>query len=373
MVAAVALLAAAALALTSCTAPTPAGSPAPASTDGGVAPAEAPEGVESTARPAAAVTSTHAPTQALTHVVMMLDWVPNTNHTGIFVAQAEGYFQDEGLDVEIIQPGEVFAEQAVVGGVADFGIGFQEQVTMARSEGVPLVSIAAILQHNSSGFAALEEHDATRPAAWEGLTYGSYGGPFEQPTLEALMECDGGDYEQLKTVEIGLADPLALLTEGQIDLAWIFIGWQGVQARLEGVALDVVMMEDWFDCVPDYYTPVIVASERAIEARPELVRSFLRAVSRGYELAIEDPEAGATILLEQVPELDESLVRESQAWLSPRYRADAPRWGQQELAVWAAYSEWMAEQGIINEPIEVGAAFTNEYLPPAAAERAAGS
>src|SRR3990172_13262201 len=87
-------------------------------------------------------------------VTLMLDWVPNTNHTGLFVAEHQGYFAQEGLRVRIVQPGEVFAEQAVAGGAADFGVSFQEQVTLARADGVPLVSIAAVLQHNTSAFAA---------------------------------------------------------------------------------------------------------------------------------------------------------------------------------------------------------------------------
>jgi ABC-type nitrate/sulfonate/bicarbonate transport system substrate-binding protein len=95
-----------------------------------------------------------APESTLRPVTLMLDWVPNTNHTGLFVADHEGYFAGEGLQVQIIQPGEVYAEQAVAGGAADFGVSFQEQVTLARGDDVPIVSIAAILQHNTSGFAA---------------------------------------------------------------------------------------------------------------------------------------------------------------------------------------------------------------------------
>ncbi|MEK6587998.1 MAG: ABC transporter substrate-binding protein, partial [Chloroflexota bacterium] len=119
-----------------------------------------------------------AATDDLSQVTLMLDWVPNTNHSGIFVAQEMGYFDEVGLQVQVIQPGEVFAEQAVVGGAADFGVSFQEQITLARADGQPLVSIGAILQHNSSGFAARSELDATSPADWEGLRYGSFGSPF---------------------------------------------------------------------------------------------------------------------------------------------------------------------------------------------------
>ena len=298
--------------------------------------------------------------EKLTPVTLMLDWVPNTNHTGFFVAQSEGYFEEAGLAVDIVQPGEVFAEQAVAGGAADFGVSFQEQITLARADAIPLVSIAAILQNNTSGFAS---RAGASPADWEGLRYGSFGSPFEEPTLQDLMRCDDGDFDALDIVDIGFSDSLALLDQDQIDLAWIFYGWQGVQAAQQGIDLEVVMMEDWFDCIPDYYTPIIIAAESKLEDQPEVVRAFLEAVSRGFEFAIDDPSAASEILLESVPELDAQLVSESQAWLSPRYRADAARWGEQELAVWQAYSQWMTDQGILSEPIQADGAFTNEYLP----------
>jgi ABC-type nitrate/sulfonate/bicarbonate transport system substrate-binding protein len=301
--------------------------------------------------------------ETLTKITFMLDWVPNTNHTGIFVAQTKGYFTDAGLEVEIVQPGEVYAEQAVISGVVDFGISFQEQVTLARADDIALVSIAAVIQHNTSGFASRAELDVVSPKNWEGLRYGSFGSPFEEPTLQVLMECDSGNFSDLEVVNTGFADPLALLDEDQTDLAWIFFAWQGVQADLQGIELNVEMMEDWFDCVPDYYTPVIITSEATIEEKPEIVSSFLSALSKGYEFAITNPSDAAEILLESVPELDETLVRQSQEWLSPRYQAEAARWGEQQLSIWEGYSNWMAEHNIIPEPIEANKAFTNAYLP----------
>lgn len=301
--------------------------------------------------------------QPVESVTMMLDWVPNTNHTGLFVAQAEGYFEQEGLQVEIVQPGEVFAEQAVAGGAADFGISFQEQVTLARADDVPIVSVAAIIQHNSSGFASPSELELSEPADWEGVRYGSFGSPFEEPTLRVLMECDAGDFQQLEVVDIGFADPLALLDEDQIELAWIFFGWQGIQAEQQGIELNIVMMQDWFDCIPDYYTPVLIANEATIEQRPELVGAFVRAVARGYEFAIQNPDEAGAILLEAAPELDPDLVNESQAWLSPRYQAEASQWGIQTEARWQQYADWMANHGIIENPIDAAAAFTNQFLP----------
>lgn len=307
--------------------------------------------------------STPSESGKLNPVILMLDWVPNTNHTGIFVADSKGYFEDAGLDVDIIQPGEVYAEQAVASGAADFGVSFQEQVTLARAGDVPIVSIAAIIQHNTSGFASRSGLEVKTPADWAGITYGSFGSPFEEPTLRVLMGCADGDFNQLQIVDTGFADPLALLDEAQTDLAWIFYAWQGVQAEQLEIGLDVIMMEEWFDCIPDYYTPVFITSEQTIVEHPQIVRAFLEAVSRGYMFAIENPSEAATILLEAVPELDEKLVRASQGWLSPRYQADAPRWGEQELNVWTGYSDWMVEYGILPNPIDTEAAFTNEFLP----------
>jgi ABC-type nitrate/sulfonate/bicarbonate transport system substrate-binding protein len=301
--------------------------------------------------------------EELTQVMLMLDWVPNTNHTGIFVAEANGYFEDAGLDVRIIQPGEVYPEAAVIGGSADFGISFQEQVTLARAASVPIVSIAAVLQHNTSGFASLTELNVTSPKDFEGLRYGAYGNPFETPTLKVLMECAGGDFDKLEIVNTGYADPLALIAEKKTDLAWIFYAWQGFQAEQQGIDIDVVMMKDWFDCIPDYYTPVVIASEDTISNRPDVVRAFTGALSRGYEFAVQNPDKAADLLIAAVPELDPELVKASQNWISQYYRAEAPRWGEQKESIWRGYADWMVKNDILQNSISGKDAFTNEFLP----------
>ncbi len=296
-------------------------------------------------------------------VRLMLDWVPNTNHTGIFVARDMGYFEEAGLEVAIVEPGEVYPEAAVAGGAADFGISFQENVTLARAEGAHIISIAAVLQHNTSGFASLAGRGIASPADFEGLRYGAYGSPSEAPTLQTLMECSGADFSKLQMVTTGFSDPLALLAEEQIDLAWIFYGWQGIQAEQMGIELDVVMMQDYFDCVPDFYTPVVIASEATIAERPEVVAALVAALSRGYTFAAEHPEEAADILLSAVPELDDALVKESQAWLSAYYIAEAPRWGEQKESVWQEYADWLVEQAVVSTPIAPEDAFTNRFLP----------
>lgn len=299
----------------------------------------------------------------LVHVSIMLDWAPNTHHTGLFVAQEQGYFEDYGLSVDIVEVGEAYAEQVVTSGHIEFGISFQEMVTLLRSNsGAPLVSIATIVQHNTSGFAVRAGIDADSPEDWNGLTYGAFGTPFEAPTLKALMDCYGGDFSKLNMLEVGYSDPLILLEANRVQLAWVYYGVEGIQAQLRGVELNIMMMEQYFDCIPDYYSPVIITSEDMIAENPDIVRAFLSAVSLGYEYAVNFPQRAATIMLDTLPGQDRAFIYSSLEWLAPRFAADAPRWGYQDLTVWETYGNWMIQQAIIQD-FNAEDAFTNDFLP----------
>jgi ABC-type nitrate/sulfonate/bicarbonate transport system substrate-binding protein len=296
-------------------------------------------------------------------VVVMLDWFPNTNHTGLYVALDEGWYSDEGLAVEIIEPAEGSTlVQVVAAGQADFGISYQEEVSYARAEEIPIVSVAAVIQHDTSGFASPQDRGIERPKDFEGKRYGSWGSPIERAMLDVLMTCDGGDVNEVEFIDIGWADYFTVV-ERDVDFAWIYYGWTGIEAELRGSPVDIVMLSDWRDCVPDYYTPVIITSEENIAEDPELVRSFMAAASRGYEFAISNPSEAAQILLKYAPESNAELVERSQEWLSPHYQDDSARWGEQKLEIWKEYADWMADRELLPSYIDAGAAFTNEFLP----------
>jgi len=296
-------------------------------------------------------------------VTLMLDWTPNTNHTGLFVAQAKGWYKEQGLDVEIVQPGQGGTPVSLVAaGKADFGISFQEEVTNARATDVPVVSIAAIIQHNTSALISLKSKGITRPKDLEGKKYAAFGLPIERQVLDVLMKCDGADVNKLQFVDIGSSDPLTAISR-DMDVAWIFEGWEGIEAQLRGMDVNSIRLLDWVQCLPDYYTPVLVTSEQMIAQRPDIVRRFVAATAQGYRYAIDHPQEAADILIQAAPEANPELIRRSQAWLSPRYQADAPRWGEQKLAVWQGYSEWMNNHGLLPKAIDPKKAFTNEFLP----------
>ena len=297
----------------------------------------------------------------LTPVTFVLDWTPNTNHTGIYVAKENGYFEEQGLDVEIILPGEVGANQLVASGKADFGVSYQERLTMARSEGLPLVSIAAIIQHNTAGYASPVENGITTPKDFEGKKFGGIGVPLQEAIMKTVMEQNDADIDKVDFINIGDSDFFTAI-ERDVDFATVFYGWTGIEAELREKEMNMMYYIDFAEGL-DFYTPLIATSEAMIEKDPETVKALLHAVVEGYEFSIENPSEAATILIDNEPNLDPDLVNKSQEWLAPRYQDDAEQWGIQEQDRWESVAEFMFENKIIEQAIEADKAFTNEFLP----------
>ncbi|MBI5930715.1 MAG: ABC transporter substrate-binding protein [Chloroflexi bacterium] len=305
-----------------------------------------------------------------TSVKLMLDWTPNTNHTGFYVAQALGYYDEANLDVEIIEPVDTLVEAALDAGIVEFGVGFQDFTTYALVDGSEVISVAAIIQHNTSAFATIAaNHPVDGPADLAALTYGGFSQPdLENAILARLLECNGATWDDSHYVDIGYSDPIELMNAERVDFSWIFYGWQGIQAQVDGTELDAVMFQDYLDCVPDYYTPILLTTQTMIDEQPDVVAAFVQATARGYAYAIENPDAAAQILLDAVPELDADLVTQSAEWLANQYMADAPRWGQQNAEVWQGFTDFLIENGIIEGPFDTSSVFTNDFLPGTVAE-----
>jgi len=298
--------------------------------------------------------------EKLTPVKVVLDWTPNTNHTGLYAARDKGYYAEHGLDVEIISPPETGADQLIASGGAEFGVSYQESITQARLQDVPIVSLAAVIQHNTSGFAAPVDKNIKTPADFEGKRYGGWGNPVEEAVIASLMQQENADVGKVEF--INSTTDFFTGTAQDIDFAWIFYAWTGIEAELRDVEIDMLYVKDYSEAL-DYYTPVLATNEKMIAEQPELVRAFMAATSEGYQYAIEHPEEAAELLIEAEPDLNAELVRASQTWLSPRYQDDAPRWGEQKATVWSDYMEWMFEQGVLEGRIDTEAAYTNEFLP----------
>jgi len=293
-------------------------------------------------------------------VIVTLDWTPNTNHTGLYAAKDMGYYEAEGIDVEIVQLSGSTVEQLVATGKSHFGVSYQEAVTYARLSDIPVVSIAAVIQHNTSGFASLKSKGIATPKDFEGKRYGGWGSPVEEATIKALMEKYNADFSKVQILTTGAAD-FFVTSEKNADFSWTFFGWDGVAAEIKGVELNYIELGK-VDPALDYYTPVLIAGEALIKDNPDLVKRFMRATTKGYEYAIEKPEEAANILLVNAPELEEDLVVASQIWLRDKYQAEAEVWGIQNKEVWENYSEWLFKNGLIEAKPDIDRAFTNEFI-----------
>lgn len=296
-------------------------------------------------------------------ITFVLDWTPNTNHTGVYVALDKGYFKDAGLDVEIVQPPEEGALPLVASGKAQFCVSFQEKIAQAITSSTPMdvTAVAAIIQHNTSGIISLKEKGIKSPKDMENKVYATWDDPVEKAILKAVITKDGGNYDKVKMVPNSVTDVVAAL-KTNIDTVWIYYGWEGIATKIKGLDTNFFYFKD-IDPVLDFYTPVIASSNAYLEKNPETAKKFLDAVKKGYEYAIENPEDAAKILVKQASGVDLELATESQKYLADQYKAEVRQWGYIDKTRWDNFYTWMYDNKLIPTKIESGVGFTNDYLP----------
>ena len=294
---------------------------------------------------------------------VLLDWTPNTNHTGLFIALDKGWFTEEGLEVTITQPPEDEALILVASGKAEFGVTFQESMGPAIAKdrnALPVTAVAAVISHNTSGIMSLKSSGITRPADLAGKRFASWETPVVTAVMRYITEKDGGSFNTVNMIPNNATDAIsALLTD--VDAIWIYYAWDGIAAEVSGVDINYIDLGT-FDSKLDFYTPVLAANTAWAQGNQEKAKKFLAAVSRGYNYAIENPREAADILLRYAPELDRQLVIQSQEYLKTRYQSDARRWGEIDPARWGGFYTWMFDQGLLEVNIGSGG-FTNEFLP----------
>lgn len=298
----------------------------------------------------------------LTDITVILDYVANTNHTGMYVAKDKGYYEEEGLNVNIIEPTEGATATLVAVGKGDFGISYQEDVTIALTsdDPLPIKTIATLIQHNTSGFVTYKDKDITSPKDWEGKTYAGWGGPGESAVLEAVMKENDADFSKLNVVVSDGSGFEAL--KDKVDIEWFFEAWDNIKCELADFPINYVACRD-LDERLDYYTPVVITNNDMIENHPDIVRKFLAATEKGYQDAIADPDACAEILQKYAPDNDPELLKRSQEYLAGKYMEDTDRWGEMKDEVWQNYTDFLNEYKVIDKDIAPADCYTNEFLP----------
>ena len=295
-------------------------------------------------------------------IKIVLDWVPNTNHTGLYVAKDLGYFKEAGLDVEIVQPPEGSTTALIGAGGAEFGISFQDTLakSFAKENPVPVTAIAAILQHNTSGIISLKEKGIDSPKKLEGKKYATWEDNIEQAILKKLVTDDKGDFSKVKLIPYTITDVVTGL-KTDVDAVWVYYAWDGIATERAGLQTNFLKIRDYGEEL-DYYSPVIIANNDFLKKNPEIAKKVLKAIKKGYEYAMKNPEESATILVKNSPELDINLVTASQKWISKEYQSDAKEWGIIDGNRWNRFYEWLYKNKAVELEIPKDFGYSNEYL-----------
>ena len=275
----------------------------------------------------------------LKKIDFILDWTPNTNHTGLYVAKEKGDFKEAGLDVDIKLPPEDSSSDLIINGKAPFGIYFQDSMAKKLDKGAGITAVAAIVEHNTSGI--ISRKDAA---------------------ITSMMKKEGADFNQVKLVPNSDSNSITPIENKVFDAAWIYHGWDGILAEQKGMKTNFFYMKDFVPAF-DYYSPVIIANNDYLKSHKEEAKKFIQAVKKGYQYAIEHPEEAADILIKQAPALanQRDFVLASQKYLSSQYASDKDKWGQFDSKRWNAFYAWAKEQGLVSNDLE-DKGFTNELV-----------
>lgn len=306
-------------------------------------------------------------------VSVALDWVPNTNHSGIYVASALGYYRQAGINVQILPYGTTAPETLVATGKANFGISYQAGTVFARAAGEDVVSVFAILQHDALQIGIRKNNTTIRtPKDLDGKTYAGFGTPDEGPTLAYVIKRAGGN-GKFTTVDLNTSAYDAVWS-GRADFTLSYMTWEAIQGQLAGKPFKPGFALGQLG-LPDNYSTLLISSSAYLSAHPDIARRFLAATQRGYQYAAAHPDSAAKILIAADPTglgTQTKLVTESTAMLARGYYLDAAGYaGPETVAEWAGYGNLLFDAGaltnangtrITTRP-DWSTYFTNAYLP----------
>ena len=294
-------------------------------------------------------------TSGLKELDVVLDWYPNALHAFLYVAIEKGYYEEEGLKVNIRFPSNANdAISLVAAGQADIGLYYQQDVIQARAQqDVPVKSIGAVVQGPLNIVLSLEEKGITSAGDLVGKTIGYAGTELSEALIRSIMQYVGADYSDVTMIDVGF-DLMSSMTTGNVDATiGCLVNHEVPQMEEEGFSVN------WFDLddygIPTYYEGIFLASDEAIANDSETLQAFLRASARGFADMKADPEAAlATLLANQNAEnfpLSETVERKSMGVLIPMMETADAAFLSQSDACWQENIDWMLEQGLIDAAV----------------------
>lgn len=306
----------------------------------------------------------------LTKVRFALDWTPNTNHTGLYVAQQKGYFKDAGLDVEILPYNDSNPDVLVDSGQADFGVSFQDAATISMAAGANVRSVMAVEQTWATKVSVLANRDDIQsPKDLDGKTYGGFGTPADQALMAGVIKAAGGKGE-FNNVTLN-TNAYEAMYSGDVDFTVPYVAWEGIEAEDRGVKLKHFAYTDYG--FPDCYQVLILGNNDWLAAHPDEAKAFVQALQHGYQDAVDDPDGAAEILQQENSDLltDVDFLKRSQRMLSKDYMLDKNgKFGHQTEQQWAELGKFLYDNGLLvdasNKPMtsepDWSSYFTDEYV-----------
>ena len=297
-------------------------------------------------------------------LVLYLDWTPNINHIGFFVAKDLGFYENLGIRINILDPStddyKITPAKKVELGESDFALCPFESVISYRTKSKPfdLIAVAAVLQKDLSAI-AVKNKAITSPKFLDNKTYASYGARYEDLIIKQMIINDGGN----GTINIKYPNKLGIwetVMKDKYDSTWIFLNWEGIEAKGKNIGLNYFKMSDFN--IPYSYSPVVVGSEKLLHENKELVKKFLLATREGFLFSLSNKIKSVEILGQYIPDyekevnLTDALEETAEAFI------DNNVWGKINDSNVKIFINWLLKNNIIDLSFHYKKLFTNNFL-----------
>ncbi|MCM3789220.1 ABC transporter substrate-binding protein [Domibacillus sp. 8LH] len=295
-------------------------------------------------------------------VSIMLDWYPNAVHSFLYVAKEKGYFEDEGINLDIQFPAN--ATDPIGMAASDqvtMAITYQPDVIVARTEqNVGVKSVGAIVREPLNRVVSLAESNIKSPKDLEGKTVGYTGIPLNESIVKTMVEKDGGDPSKVDLVDVGFELNASLISKKADAVVGAYINHEVPLLEFEGYKTANFDLTDYG--VPSFYELIAVTSDKTWKENPELIEAFWRAAEKGFEDVKKDPDGALDILManqekENFP-LEEKVEKESLDILLPLMESEQG-FGYQEEETWQKTADWMEQTGLVKGKPAVDELFVN--------------
>ena len=279
---------------------------------------------------------------------LMLDWYPNPNHTTLNAAQTQGFFDEQGLQIDLQVPADPNDPlKLVAAGKVDFAVSYQPTVLQARAEGLPVVAIGALVQHPLSCVLYRKDQGITSPADFKGKRIGYSVEPLYRVLFETVAGQAGLTPRDYETVRVGFNLTQPLLSQKIAGSSGAFRNYEAVQAELEGVEVGVFAFEDYG--VPDFYELVLIANEQTVNKTPEKVAGLIQALSKSTRWTLEHPEAARDTFFDSYPDSANELNRRAFEATLPFFKGSPTQTRQR----WENLEAFMRDKDLLHNPVDL--------------------